>query len=111
MKQRCKSRGLQPSKGGAPTNDFAKFSEKLHEIKKILGGGGSGTRSDPLRSPLKREVDFNKTPVPARHMEEKNDAVLQSGGGTVVDEQHEPRTNPEPCPRELFDRNNSSNHL
>ena len=26
--------------GGAPTYDFAKFCEKLHEIEKILGRGG-----------------------------------------------------------------------
>ena len=32
-------RGRQPS-GGAPTYDFAKFSEKLHEIEKILGRRG-----------------------------------------------------------------------
>ena len=29
-------RGRQPS-GGAPTYDFVKFCEKLHEIEKILG--------------------------------------------------------------------------
>ena len=34
--------------GGAPTYDFAKFSEKLHEIEKILGGGPL-----PLDPPLK----------------------------------------------------------
>ena len=28
--------------GGAPTYDFAKFSEKLHEIEKNLGRGGGG---------------------------------------------------------------------
>ena len=37
-------RGRQPSRGGAPTYNFVKFSEKLHEIEKILdrGGGGGG---------------------------------------------------------------------
>ena len=28
--------------GGAPTYDFVKFSEKLHEIEKILGRRGGG---------------------------------------------------------------------
>ena len=31
--------GHQPSGGGAPTYDFAKFSPKLHEIKRIWTGG------------------------------------------------------------------------
>ena len=31
------------SLGGAPTYDFAKFSQKLHEIERILTPGG-GTR-------------------------------------------------------------------
>ena len=56
-------------------------------------------------------MDSNKAAVLARHIEEMNDETLQSGGGTVVDEQHEPRTNPQPCPRELCGRNNSSNYL
>ena len=32
--------------GGAPTYDFAKFSQKLHEIERIWapGGGGGGAR-------------------------------------------------------------------
>ena len=29
-----------PRGGGAPTYDFAKFSPKLHEIKRIWTGGG-----------------------------------------------------------------------
>ena len=29
--------GANPPGGGAPTYDFAKFYEKLHEIEKILG--------------------------------------------------------------------------
>ena len=33
-------RGRRPS-GGAPTYDFVKFSEKLHEIEKILGRRGA----------------------------------------------------------------------
>ena len=44
-------RGHQPSRGGAPTYDFAKISEKLHEIEKILGRGGGGHMPlTPLRS-------------------------------------------------------------
>ena len=30
------------SQGGAPTHDFAKISQKLHEIKKYLDPGGEG---------------------------------------------------------------------
>ena len=33
-------RGHQSSRMGAPTYDFAKISEKLHEIEKIFGRGG-----------------------------------------------------------------------
>ena len=34
-----------PGGGGAPTYDFAKFSQKLHEIERILTpGGGGGAR-------------------------------------------------------------------
>ena len=36
---------------GAPTYDFAKFCEKLHEIEKILGRRG-GTGRAPLNPPL-----------------------------------------------------------
>ena len=32
------------SPGGAPTYDFAKFSQKLHEIERIWIGGEGGTR-------------------------------------------------------------------
>ena len=39
-------RGRQPSRG-APTYDFAKFCEKLHEIEKILGRRGARTRAPP----------------------------------------------------------------
>ena len=43
-------RGRQPSRG-APTYDFAKFCEKLHEIEKILGHGGGGAhRGHPPKS-------------------------------------------------------------
>ena len=34
--------GANPRGGGAPTYDFAKFCEKLHEIEKILGRWGVG---------------------------------------------------------------------
>ena len=34
-------RGGPTLQDGAPTYDFAKFSEKLHEIEKILGHGGT----------------------------------------------------------------------
>ena len=64
-----------------------------------------------LKQRYKRKMFFNKAAVVARHIEEINDAALQSGGGTVVEEQHEPRTNSQPCTRELCGRNNSSNHL
>ena len=33
--------------GGAPTYDFAKFSQKLHEIKRIWAPGGGGRPSHP----------------------------------------------------------------
>ena len=32
------------SPGGAPTYDFAKFSQKLHEIERIWTPGGGGAR-------------------------------------------------------------------
>ena len=35
--------GANPPGGGAPTYDFAKFCEKLHEIENILGCGGGAT--------------------------------------------------------------------
>ena len=47
-------RGRQ-SQGGAPTYKFARFSQKLHEIKKILvrgGGGGVRAGGTPLDPPL-----------------------------------------------------------
>ena len=43
-------------RGGASTYDFAKFSQKLHEIEKILGGGGGGRCAPgalPLDPPLR----------------------------------------------------------
>ena len=42
-----------PTLQGAPTYDFAKICEKLHEIEKILScGGGGGARGTPLNLPL-----------------------------------------------------------
>ena len=40
--------------GGAPTYDFAKFCEKLHEIEKILGRreGARARGASPLNPPL-----------------------------------------------------------
>ena len=38
------------SPGGAPTYDFAKFPQKLHEIERIWIGGGVVNPSCPLRS-------------------------------------------------------------
>ena len=40
--------GRQPS--GAPTYDFAKFCEKLHEIENILGSRGRPPLNPPLRN-------------------------------------------------------------
>ena len=40
-------RGHQPSGGGAPTYDFAKIGEKLHEIEKIMGHRGGMHRAHP----------------------------------------------------------------
>ena len=40
--------GGAPTLQGVPTYDFAKISEKLHEIEKILVRGGGG--APPLRS-------------------------------------------------------------
>ena len=41
--------------GGAPTYDFAKFSQKLHEIKRIWAPGGGVPRA-PLDPPLQATV-------------------------------------------------------
>ena len=42
--------GADPLGGGAPTYDFVKFSEKLHEIEKILGRGGARAGCTPPKS-------------------------------------------------------------
>ena len=38
--------------GGAPTYDFAKFCENLHEIEKILDAEGGAPLNPPLRPSL-----------------------------------------------------------
>ena len=44
-------RGCQLPRGGAPTYDFAKISQKLHEIERIwTPGGGRASPAPPLRS-------------------------------------------------------------
>ena len=52
-------KGRQPSGGGgggeAPTYEIAKFSEKLHEIEKILGRRGARGPCAPLNPPLVRD--------------------------------------------------------
>ena len=40
--------GANPLGGGAPTYDFAKFCEKLHEIEKILGRPARPPLNPPL---------------------------------------------------------------
>ena len=51
-------RGRQlPGGGGAPTYDFAKFSQKLHEIERIWAPGGRVPRA-PLRSATEYDIVF-----------------------------------------------------
>ena len=56
--------GREPSGGGgAWTHNFAKFSQKLHEIERIWtpGGGGRGVRpSPPLDPPQDIETQITK---------------------------------------------------
>ena len=40
-------RGANPRGGGAPIYDFAKFSEKMHEIETILGRKGAPSLDSP----------------------------------------------------------------
>ena len=47
--------------GGAPTYDFVKFSEKLHEIEKILGHKGVRAGSAPLNPPLEMSETTDQT--------------------------------------------------
>ena len=47
-------RGRQLSRGGAPTYDFVKFSQKLHEIERIwTPGGGAHPKFYYVDPPLK----------------------------------------------------------
>ena len=43
--------GAKPLGRGAPTYDFVKFSEKLHEIEKILDRKGGGAPGAPPLNP------------------------------------------------------------
>ena len=43
-------RGGAPTPQGAPTYNFAKISQKLHEIERIGPPGGREGRAPPLRS-------------------------------------------------------------
>ena len=43
--------GANPPGGGAPTYEFAKCREKLHEIEKILGRRGGARRARPPPNP------------------------------------------------------------
>ena len=47
------------SQGGAPTYEFAKFSQKLHEIERIWtpGGGGGASLAPPLDPPLFQSLE------------------------------------------------------
>ena len=54
-------RQLPGGGGGAPTYDFAKFSQKLHEIERIwMPGGGGGGRA-PCAPPPKSATDYLST--------------------------------------------------
>ena len=54
-------RGRQPSRRRAPAYKFARFSEKLHEIKKILvrRGGRTPSLDPPLHTSNMQYIDFN----------------------------------------------------
>ena len=45
-------RGSTPQRRGAPTYDFAKFSQKLHEIERIWTPRGHASLAPPLDPPL-----------------------------------------------------------
>ena len=44
--------GAPTPRGGAPTYDFTKFSQKLHEIERIWAPGGHASLAPPLDPPL-----------------------------------------------------------
>ena len=66
-------RGRQLSRG-APTYDFAKFSQKLHEIERIWAPRGArGTRTPPFRSTTEnRSVHFHVDPFISDSKEKKH---------------------------------------
>ena len=56
------------SPGGAPTYDFTKFSQKLHEIERIwTPGGGARPKfyyvDPPLKTVLKKEMSPKKISI------------------------------------------------
>ena len=58
-----------PTVGGGGQHDFAKFSQKLHEIERNGGRGGGGVRSSrPLRSATVILLFFNEFNRPCVHM-------------------------------------------
>ena len=50
-----------PGGGGAPTYDFAKFSQKLHEIERIWTPGGRPSRPPSLDPPLIQFDDWTES--------------------------------------------------
>ena len=50
--------------GGAPTYDFVKFSEKLHEIEKILDRRGGARRVRPPKSATAYSLEKFSEKVP-----------------------------------------------
>ena len=60
---------------GAPTYDFAKFCEKLHEIDKILGHRAAHAGHAPLNLPLWGYVHLHSLKV---------DPIRDSGPGNIL---------------------------
>ena len=52
--------GAPTLQGGAPTYDFAKFSQKLHEIERIWAPRGGARPSRPLRSATVMDEAYKK---------------------------------------------------
>ena len=60
-------RGGVPTPQGAPTYDFAKFSQKLHEIERISTRGGRASLTPPLDPPLvRRSLSPTESPLVKR---------------------------------------------
>ena len=91
-------RGHQPS-GGAPTYDFVKFSEKLHEIKKILGHRGACARGVPPKSATPQDLKLELK------------AVLNHNGGCESEGRLHSPLQPLVWPRPHWSRHNSSTRL